>query len=96
MLPTVGRITHFTPHIDSAHYSDAPLAAVITKVHSEDCVNLAVLLANGSLMPDAPDHVQLFSSDSEALPAGGCFCQWPPMPQINTLPDDVYTIPDDI
>jgi hypothetical protein len=46
--PSVGRIVHYVS------YSGEPLAAIITKVHSLECVNL-VVFTDGS--PYSPDEV---------------------------------------
>lgn len=51
--PTIGRIVWFTPAKDDAYigtnYKDQPMAAIVTYVFSDRCVNLAVFDHNGIL-----------------------------------------------
>jgi glyoxylase-like metal-dependent hydrolase (beta-lactamase superfamily II) len=75
--PTVGRVVHFYPESnDSMLYrgGDTPLAAIITHVHSDYCVNLAVFSAEGYAL--ARTSVRLVH---DARPRSGSqFCEWMP------------------
>lgn len=46
--PTIGRIVHYQAHgsPDGTHKSE-PRAAIVTRVHSDICVDLCVLNPNG-------------------------------------------------
>ena len=76
--PTVGRVVVYTP----SESRDAVmakgtgvLAAIITNVWSDTCVNLAVFDGNG--VPYARQSVFLVQDDA-LLPDGGYFCEWIP------------------
>jgi hypothetical protein len=46
--PSIGRVVWFRPHKgDPLAFSDQPLAALVTYVHSDNMINLAVFDANG-------------------------------------------------
>lgn len=45
-LPTVGRIVHYQPF----HQAD-PLAAIVTAVYDDGCVNLTLFNADGTTQP---------------------------------------------
>ena len=48
MQPTVGRIVHYTNLGDAdGKYPPETQAALVTKVHSEECVNLCVFYSTG-------------------------------------------------
>jgi hypothetical protein len=67
MKPTVGRHVHFHPKEGVTH------AAIITAVHSDTCVNLAVYDSNGGAY--AKTSVQLVGP-GQAKPEFGFFCEW--------------------
>ncbi|WP_423459986.1 Gp49 family protein [Ottowia sp. VDI28] len=80
--PTVGRVVWFHPAINTVESGfaqargDAPLAAIIARVWSDNCVNLAVFDANGN------SHSRtsvLLVQDADACdrPAGN-YCTWMP------------------
>lgn len=72
MTPTVGRIVHF--HVEDG---STPVAAIIIRVHSEDCVDLA-------LFPPGPEthsaaSIRRTSVSFEGIVEGGsAFWRWPP------------------
>lgn len=69
IIPTVGRVVYFTPSMNLSVIPDANsgvCAALITAVHNDNCVNLAVFDANGyshsrcsvchvSTLPEVPE-----------------------------------------
>lgn len=75
--PTVGRVVYFTPATDAPHHSAAPLAALITHVWSDTCVNLAIFDPNGKPFDDPPTSVLLVQPENEK-PSGGHYCEWMP------------------
>ena len=86
--PTVGRIVLYTPQpIDGlAQNGDQPLAAIVTAVWSDTCVNLTVFDANGIpanrtsvllLQDDAARPVRLDEETGEEVETG-YFCEWMP------------------
>ena len=86
--PTVGRIVIYTPQpIDGlAQNGNEPLAAIVTAVWSDTCVNLAVFDANGIpanrtsvllLQDDAKRPVRLDEETGEEVETG-YFCEWMP------------------
>lgn len=77
--PTVGRVVHYRPgnaDIDGAmvRNGDQPLAAIITCVWSDSCVNLVVFDANGVLHSRTS---VLLLQDGNPRPRGS-FCEWMP------------------
>lgn len=75
--PSIGRVVWFTPAKNDAALSgsDQPLAAIVTYVHSDRCVNLAVFDANGgSLGRTSAALLQ----DEDVGNEGGYFAQWMP------------------
>lgn len=67
LKPTVGRIVHFNPGTPEAE----TFPAIITKVHSEQCVNLEVFgLGVGNKYPTSVLH--------EASAGGAMRWSWPP------------------
>ena len=75
--PTVGRIVLYVPaSYDSLAYDAGDkLPAIITKVWSDRCVNLAVFDADGKHV--AKTSVGL-AQPEDATPSGGGFCEWMP------------------
>lgn len=73
--PTVGRIVWYYP---AGHRSkEQPLAAIVSHVWSDTCVNLAIFSQNGCPMGTPPTSVLLMQDDAE-IPAGGQYCTWMP------------------
>lgn len=70
--PTIGRIVHYQDHgsPDGTHKSE-PRAAIITKVHSDTCVDLCGLNPTGMFFNSSC----LF--DGSDTPCGGSW-HWPP------------------
>ena len=77
--PTVGRIVHYYPSkTDDAIFPcrpGEPLAAIISYVRSDTCVNLCVIDANGNHR--SKREVLLVQPDSEN-PGSGGYCTWMP------------------
>lgn len=74
--PTVGRVVHFVPHSsDAIAFSDQPLCALITYVHSDTMVNLAVFDSNGCAAPRTSIRLE---QDSPLDWAQGSYCRWMP------------------
>jgi hypothetical protein len=74
--PTVGRIVWFfssKPSDESTH----PLAAIVTAVLNDRCVNLAIFWANGVPMTFPPTRVTLLQEGDE-VPEAGPYCTWMP------------------
>lgn len=74
--PSVGRIVWFFDELRKPN--DQPLAAMITHVFHDRCVNLAIFEANGNVRVDPPTSVQLLQDDDEAPGLNWYFCQWMP------------------
>lgn len=73
--PTVGRVVWFYPQ---GHSQDKqPLAAIVSHVWSDTCVNLAIFSANGCPMQNPPTSILLVQEGSE-VPSGGHYCTWMP------------------
>lgn len=77
--PTVGRVVYFVPKASKYEFgfclqAGKPHAALVTCVHSDSCVNLAVFDANGKTFPAT--SVQLYQ-DAPTEPAGD-YCTWMP------------------
>lgn len=77
ITPTVGRIVHYYPKLQSPFDDAAPLVAIIAHVWSDTCVNLAIFDPNGTPFLDPPTSVLLVQPEEEE-PSGGGFCQWMP------------------
>ncbi len=77
ITPTVGRVVLFTPakSDDITTSGQRPLAAIITNVWSDTCVNLAVFDANGN--SHSRTSVYLAGDDDGPRPSYG-FCEWMP------------------
>ncbi len=73
ITPTVGRIVHFTPAPGTV--GDQPLAAIVTYVHSDRCVNLTVFDPYG--VPKGCTSVPLVQP-GDAKPEGSFYCEWMP------------------
>ena len=72
--PTVGRVLWYYPHGGN---EGPPLAAIVTCVWSDTCVNLAIFNASGTPMPVPPTSV-LLVQEGNPRPTGGHFCEWMP------------------
>lgn len=71
--PTVGRVVWF---YQKGHVAgDQPLAAMVARVWSDTCVNLAIFDANGN--PVNPPTSVLLIQDN-LVPSGGHYCTWMP------------------
>ena len=78
ITPTVGRIVWFTPaHNDNdlARHGTGPLAAIVTHVWGDRCVNLAVFDSNAN--QSSVTSVMLLQDDDEK-PESGRFATWMP------------------
>lgn len=73
--PTVGRVVWFFP--EHRHADDQPLAAMIARVHSDTCVNLAITHPSGSPMLNPPTSIRLVQ-EGETPPADSDYCTWMP------------------
>lgn len=76
--PTVGRVVWFHPAVTSrsAYFSPSGVyAGIIAFVHSDNCVNLAVLNAKG--VSYSRTSVPLIQ-DGEPAPERGFYCEWMP------------------
>ncbi|WP_454627750.1 hypothetical protein [Bradyrhizobium cenepequi] len=74
--PTVGRVVHFIPHrTDKLAFSDQPLAALVTYVHSDTMVNLAVFDSNGNSHGRTSINLE---QDTPLDGLTGSFCRWMP------------------
>lgn len=74
--PTVGRIVWYHPGAeDPGPYPDGqPLAAIVTHVWTETCINLAIFDANGN--PYSRTSV-LLVQDGYPVPSA-CYAEWMP------------------
>lgn len=73
MKPTVGRIVHYWA---PGPKDSQPQAAIIVRVWSDTCVNLAILNGSGRLVENPPSSVLLVQEGNE-VPSGGNYCEWP-------------------
>lgn len=74
--PTIGRTVHYHPSANDAIHRgrDKPLAAIVTTVWSDTCVNLTVFDGNGT--PHGRTSV-LLHQEGNPRPAE-FFAEWPP------------------
>ena len=78
ITPTIGRVVWFHPASDESdpRFADQPIcAALVAKVWSDTCVNLAVFDGNGN--SHSRTSVLLIQDDNE-VPGGGYYCEWMP------------------
>lgn len=74
--PTVGRVVHFHPHPGEAiAFSDQPLAALVTYVHSDTMVNVVVFDSNGNPHPKTSIRLQ---QETPLNVQSGNFVAWMP------------------
>lgn len=79
IVPTVGRVVHFWPavhHLEAREPTAQPQAAIVTYVHGEECVNLAVFGPGGETRPQT--SVRLQQTDSEAIDPRDAHATWMP------------------
>lgn len=76
--PTVGRVVWFTPSVTDDSRADVkqPLAAIVTYVHDDRCINLVPFAQNGDIY-SGKMSVQLLQDD-DPKPEGGYFASWMP------------------
>ena len=77
ITPTVGRVVWYRPaetYPQVIAYDGQPLAALITHVWSNHCVNLVVFDANGTPFPRP--SVTLKQADTDDLPSS--YAEWMP------------------
>lgn len=74
--PSIGRIVLFfsRPPTDDG---EQPLAAIVARVFSDRCVNLAIFAADGRPVPVPPTSVTLVQP-GDPTPASGPYCTWMP------------------
>lgn len=76
IVPTVGRVVHFHPHpAESFAFSDQPLAALVTYVHSNTMVNVVVFDSNGHAHAKTSIRLQ---QDEPLFVEAGNFVAWMP------------------
>lgn len=78
--PTVGRIVwYYPPGVKPGvpRNKRQPLAAIVTYVWSNTCVNLAIFDENGRPIAEPPTSV-LLVQEGNPRPDGGNFCEWMP------------------
>lgn len=73
--PTVGRVVWYYPPGHKS--SEQPWPAIISHVHHNRCVNLAVFSKDGKPMIDPPQAVELLQDEDDA-PCEGNYCAWMP------------------
>lgn len=83
--PTVGRVVHYIPRETKYAFGHSviegkPHAAIVTAVHSDRMVNLAVFDANGKTFPVTSVELK---QPEDAAPKYGDYCEWMPY-QIET------------
>ena len=75
IAPSIGRVVWFTPHINDSIKSDQKMAALVTYVHGNECVNLAVFDANGNNHSRCSVH--LLQDDVQGAETG-YYAEWMP------------------
>jgi hypothetical protein len=73
--PSIGRVVWYHPAGPIVPAGAQPLAALVTYVHSDTCVNLAVFDSNG--VASSQTSVFLDQGDGGAVPDSG-YCEWMP------------------
>lgn len=89
IVPTVGRIVWYYPQGEA---SGPPLAAIVTQVWSNTCVNLAIFLRSGTPLSSPPTSITLVQDDA-ARPENGNFCTWMPYQIGQAKKHDVSEVP---
>jgi hypothetical protein len=86
ITPTVGRVVWFTPpddvyqvhlHFDASFNSRQRLAAIITAVHTDTCINLVAFGETAAAGIRQYDSVPLVQDETPA-PGCGYYAQWMP------------------
>lgn len=73
--PTVGRVVwYYGPGIKP---DEQPQAAIVARVWSDTCVNLAIFDGSGNPVPHPPTSILLVQEGAE-VPSGGHYCCWMP------------------
>ncbi len=80
IAPTVGRVVLYVPKEDKYAFgfclqAGKPHAALVTGVHSDRLVNLAVFDANGKTFPATSVALR---QPEDAAPKYGDYCEWMP------------------
>lgn len=80
--PTVGRIVWFHHNANIAGFDDrdAPLAAIVTYVHSDTLVNLCVFGPNG----DSYAKASVYLEQGDAPRSVGMYCRWMPYQKVQS------------
>lgn len=73
--PTIGRIVYFWPEVSEREKD--PLAAIITKVWDDRCINAAIFDVNGNTISDPPTSIILVQPEDER-PLSGSIAEWMP------------------
>lgn len=78
--PTVGRVVWFTPAQGDTRFAGytAPFAAHVAYVFGPRCVNLMVILPNGSGVVGETSVSLLQDDDTPASVGGGRYAEWMP------------------
>jgi hypothetical protein len=78
--PTVGRVVWFTPATDDQTFRDynPPFAAHVAYVWGDTCVNLAVILPDGSGFVGETSVTLVQSDEEKAAQVSGRFAEWMP------------------
>lgn len=77
ILPTVGRVVWFHPHVDTGRDPNGqPLAAIVAKVIDDRIVNLGVFNADGTM--SAAQHVTLLQDGDELADPEAAYAEWMP------------------
>lgn len=76
--PSVGRVVLFIPHETKYEFGIRVIkghehAAIVTHVHSENCVNLAVFDVNGKTFPASSVYLLQPGVDGAVV---GSYCRW--------------------
>jgi len=74
IMPTVGRVVWYRPWGSTRASNDQPQAAIISYVHSDTCVNLAIFNVSGTT--DAQTSVPLYQGEGERPLSA--YCEWMP------------------
>lgn len=78
ITPTIGRVVHYYPGPDDpTPGDDGPLAALVTAVWTDTCVNLAIFNRNGSPEPNPPTSITLVQPGVDP-PLNERYCCWMP------------------
>lgn len=80
ITPTIGRVVWYTPAAhpapEGADYGGQPFGALVTYVHGDRLVNLAVFDHNG--VAQSRTAVPLVQEGDDKPGDGRCYCEWMP------------------